>query len=755
MAHQESRSPQHDPSRLYADVIVPRHIAKSFTYLVPAPLAPTIAVGQRVLIPFGRTTLEGAVIALSRSIPAGVHAAHLKEIRSVADAASDLSPALFDLSRRVADEYLAPWGQCLRLILPPGRPSTDPPQRYIPTEAGRAALKSEACPERLKPLLARIARRSTGVLASTLAGTRKSKIREDLSTLESNGWIATSAHTRPTASSAKRRTNAAPEQDNGLALPRQATSRPTLPAPDTAWIHRVDGLLRAGTADRLLVHAPWEQRLGLLLHTVQHAHAAGKSVLILVGEVARAEWLAHLLTADTTLPVTLLHSELDEAVWRIRWNEIQTGASTIVVGTRSAVFAPLRSIGAIWIEGEDDPALKEPQEPRYHAREAAWMRAQAERALLVLGSSHPSLESYWSAWPSALQLPDASSRRAAVEVVDLRHEPGRAVFSASLLTAMRETLARNDRVLLFLNRKGFAGALVCRECSWVPRCQTCAVALHYSRHTARLTCRYCGTVTPPPDACPTCGGTRLAPVGEGTERVEAEATRLFPGARIVRLDGDTLRTPAAARTLWEQAASGAWDVLIGTQALVRREPLPPVGLAGIVHADSGLHIPDFRAAERTYQILSDVVALARPAAEGGRVILQTLLPVHHVMHSLADGNPARFYDEELAARQLLGYPPVLHLINLTVSGKDAPVVEQTARQLAKHLATAPDRLTILGPVPAAGGRPRGQARQQLMVKGQDRTFLHQAVQTAVKTVEGSNSGRRVKITVDVDPIEMN
>ena len=213
-------------------------------------------------------------------------------------------------------------------------------------------------------MLDRIAKRSTGVLASTLIGTRKSKTLEDLSTLESNGWIATTAHAHPTAGSAKRKTGAAPEQDNGLALSHQTASRPTLPAPDAAWIHRVDALLRAGTADRLLVHAPWEQRLGLLFHTVRHAHAAGTSVLILVGEVARAKRLARLLTADTTLPVTLLHSELDESVWRARWNEIQTGASTIVVGTRSAVFAPLRSIGAIWIEGEDDPALKQPQEPQ-------------------------------------------------------------------------------------------------------------------------------------------------------------------------------------------------------------------------------------------------------------------------------------------------------------------------------------------------------------------------------------------------------
>jgi primosomal protein N' (replication factor Y) len=552
------------------------------------------------------------------------------------------------------------------------------------------------------------------------------------------------------------------------------------PVAETGWITRLDTALRGLTADRILVHAPWEHRFNLLIHALQQTHTLEKSTLIIVGEVARAEWLGRLITESTGFPVILIHSDLDEAVRLNRWKQIQD-VPTIVVGTRSAVFAPLRSLGLVWIEGEENPALKEPQEPRFHARDVAWMRAQAEGVPLVLGSSHPSLESYWADGMHVLSGPASDANAPLVEVVDLRREPRGSLFSSRLLAAVRDSFERKDRMLLFLNRKGFAGALVCRDCGWVPRCAVCTVAFAFFRHIDKLACRYCGESLALPDLCPTCGSTRLHPVGEGTERIEVEARRLLPNARILRIDGSTLRGAAAARDLWRTAFSGDWDVLIGTQALFQREPLPSVGLCGILQADSGMNIPDFRAAERTYQLLGNAISLVRPAASGGRVILQTLWPSHHVIEALSTGNPSRFYHEELAARRLLGYPPALHLIALSISGKHLSSVEQAARQVVQHLeqssskdmavaakpisghsvhasskpaAAVREHIAILGPVPAAGGGRRGQLRHQILVKGSNRAFLLEAVSRSVKAVEATYRGRHLKVSVDVDPVEM-
>ena len=347
--------------------------------------------------------------------------------------------------------------------------------------------------------------------------------------------------------------------------------------------------------------------------------------------------------------------------------------------------SPLRSPGLIWVDGEEDSALKEPQEPHYHVRDVAWMRAQQESALLVYGSAHPSLEVISEGAIERFSQRREADRYPSVELVDMSREFGGLPFSTTLLAALRRSQEQHDRAILFLNRRGYAGALVCRDCGWVPRCRSCAVAYAYYRASARLACRYCGGRETLPETCGACGASRLSPIGEGTERIEQEIRRLLPEARIVRIDRDTLQGVASTRRLWQQVRARTWDILIGTQALFQREPLLPVGLVGIVQADSGLHLPDFRAAERTHQLLVDAVNLARPASAGGRVIVQTMLPMHHVMQAVIAHDPARFYSEEMEARRLLGYPPVQHLIYLTVSGKDRRETESAAQRWVDEL----------------------------------------------------------------------
>lgn len=756
----DERAPSISRSQaLYADVIVPRHITKAFTYLVPAALAQTLEVGHRVLVPFGRSTLEAAVVALGHQPPAGVRRVHLKEIRSIADGSgkTELSATLFALSRQISEHYVAPWGQCLRLVFPPRAGRHEPLIRYVATDQGLAALEDGHCPEPLRALLGRIARRSTGILATTLRSSRMRGVREKLEALQARAWVAAAAKEKGDEPASRKqdtgsRSSAHLLGDSVFPVPDASE----LPEPDAACSTLVTECLRTGQAKRLVVHASWEHRVSVLARAAREAHAMGRSVIVLSGEAAKAQWLGHLLSALTGRPVAALHRGPQATSLSGGSSPTRPGGPMIVVGTRSAVFAPVTSVGLIWIEGEDDPALKEPQEPRYHAREVAWMRAELERAVVVLASAHPSLESMFDSGAETCTIPGDATHRPRVELVDLRRETGGTLLSPRLVAAVRDALEQRAGALLFLNRKGYAGALVCRDCGWVPRCPSCAVALTYYRSPVRLSCRYCGTGAALPDSCPACRSARLNPVGEGTERVEAEVRRLLPDADIVRLDGDTLRRPAAARVLWERVRSGRWDILVGTQALFQRGPLPPVGVVGIIQADSGLHVPDFRAAERTYQHLVDAVAVARPAPAGGRVILQTMLPTHHAVESILLGEPSRFYDQELAARQLLGYPPACRLAGLFVSGKESSSVDAAAWRWREALERASDgspALTILGPVPGTGGRPRGRYRSQMLVKGDDAGVLSRVVRDTVEQMERVYRKGRLKFVVDMDPVE--
>lgn len=739
---------------LYADVIVPRHIAKAFTYLVPPTLAQTIAIGRRVLVPFGHMVLEGVVISLSNHLAAEIKSATLREIRSLTHdgQASTLPAVLFELSRKISDYYVAPWGQCLRLILPPIATRKTSPSRYVATAQGRAALEAGLCPDHLKPTLDRIARRTAGILPSTLQPIRQRNAALEIDALTNKSWIALVHSNNATVNPQKPRGKLILHEDDRRTPTDGILPIEAFPEVDSSWTKQVTHCLHSNHLSKLVLHAPWEHRLSRLADAIQQAHSMKKSTIVLTGEIARASWLKQLLSRLTDLQITLAHSSSESD----RWQQSQGQTPSVVVGTRSAIFSPLHSIGLIWVEGEEDPALKEPQEPRYHAREVAGLRAESERALIVLASAHPSLETRFDTEVEIHHVPQEVALQPTIELVDLRDEPARTLFSHTLIRAMRDALRNHAKILLFLNKKGYAGTLVCRDCGWVPRCDSCIVPLTYYREAGRLTCRYCGKADRLPDLCPSCSTPRMSPVGIGTERVEAEARRLFPQANIARLDGDTLRHSASAHALWEGARSGAWDVLIGTQALFRREPLPQHGLVGVLQADSGLHVSDFRAAERTYHLLVDAASLACPASTGGRVIVQTRLPTHHAVQALISGDPDQFYNEEIAARRLLHYPPVCHLADLSVIGKDVRMVEEAAKRWGEELeqnARDQEPLIVLGPVPAIRRRPKDCRQYRILVKGTAFTSLSRRIHDSVQKMEREYRKGRIKFVVDIDPVE--
>ncbi|HXT66897.1 MAG TPA: primosomal protein N' [Nitrospiraceae bacterium] len=762
--------PHTQPEFLFADIIVPRHLAGPFTYAVPLLLRPTLRIGHRVLVPFGRSILQGAVIALSHVLPQGLDPARLKEIHSLAPdgAATDVSSNLFQLSRQVAEQYVAPWGQCLRLVLPPAPKARAQSRRYELTEKGRAALATrEPCSVKVRALLTRL-----GKKPSRLHRSSRNPIPTDvLHDLKVRGWIMevqelSSISTVPLV------------QPFGQA--NQGNTIPLIPDPALSWAQPLFKALDGQGPARVLVQAPWADRLKLLQQVVLLVLDRGQTVLIIVGEAERAQWVADLVRDDAAgISPICFHSGLSDQARAEMWDQIHRQAVRVVVGTRSAIFLPLTAIGAIWIEGEEDAALKEAQEPRYHAREVAWLRIQDDPAVLVLSSSHPSLEIKAAVERQGIIISKsiASDARPSIQVVDLRDHGRGTVLSHPLLQAVGRAIGRRAGVLLFLNRKGYAGALVCRDCGQVPRCLTCRVALMYSRQAGRLLCSYCGYRAPIPETCVSCSSPRMQVIGEGTERVEEDAKRLFPHAAVIRVDGDTMRRPAQAEAVWRRIEQGEWDIIVGTQLLLRHGTLPTMGLVGIVQADAGLSVPDFRSAERTYHTLLEAVSLTGSAQVGGQVILQTYLSSHHAIQAVAQNNESIFISEELSHRMALGYPPAVYLIALLVSGTNEKIVRDAAlawvarltdfasSSMAGHtvMGEAPssaqsmnplDHLTVLGPVPSPVPRLRGRYRWQILVKSLKRETGLAAVRVTVNDMERTYQRRAIKFDVDVDPIEI-
>jgi primosomal protein N' (replication factor Y) len=678
---------RHASPPAFADVIVPRHLHRTFTYGIPESLRSRIRVGSLVRVPLGPSTVRGVVVTVSSKaplLPATTRATALRvrDILAVADESGDgaIPPDILELTRQVSDYYLAPWGQCLRLILP-------------------------ALPE-----------------ARTTARARR-----------------TSRGSRPPSESV---------------APTDALQLPAAALPP--WWPRLQETLNSRRHETFLTEAALQRRWAVALEAVDAALQRKQSALLISPEIRRAETLAVLSLRRWPDRVAQLHSDLPPDVRAREWRRIQRGEADVVIGTRSAVFAPLRSIGLICMDDEEDPALKEEQEPHYHAREVAAMRARQHGAALLLGTAHASVETRQNimaggAPPDAVQ----PGPRAAVHVVDLKQSPPRTLLSEPMLAGIRAALGAGAGAVLFANRKGFASALHCRDCGASPACARCSVALTLYKRANRLACRYCGASQAIPDTCPSCRSPRMEPAGSGTERLEEELRRLLPDARIGRLDRDTARTPEQAAGLRHGLASGQLDLLIGTQMLFQGLPVPPAGFVGIPSADAGLHRPDFRSAERTYHALRDAVGLARP---DGQVVLQTMLPDHHAIASIAGHDPAHFYEQELTFRRALGYPPFAHLISLCVSGKkEAPVraaAERWAAAVHAHGKKAPGVLTVLGPIPAAVERVRGRHRWQILVKSSDGARARQSVQATLDRMETDTKHRGLKFDVDVDPVEL-
>ena len=527
---------------------------------------------------------------------------------------------------------------------------------------------------------------------------------------------------------------------------------------------RLERLLDCGAFRAAVLHGvTGSGKTEIYLRLAARAVAQGRRTLVLVPEIALTPQVARQFRAAFGARVAIQHSALAAGERHDQWHRIRRGEIDVVVGTRSAVFAPLDRLGLIVVDEEHDTSYKQEESPRYHGRDVAVLRGQRAGALVVLGSATPSLESYENSERGRYERVVLARRvldrpLARVRVVDLREEYAEVgpdvVLSRSLQAAVADRLARGEQTLLLLNRRGLATAVFCRQCGHILDCRNCSVSLtvHATRHgRARALCHYCGYTMGVPTTCVRCAAPYLEQAGFGTARVQEEVARLFPGIRAARVDRDTMVRRGAVERILGAFSRQEVDLLVGTQMIAKGHDFPKVTLVGVVSADMGLGLADFRAAERTFQLLTQVVGRAGRGERSGEALVQTIHPEHYSIRLACDQDYAAFFLEERRYRAALRYPPVVTLVNVVVRQPSLSEALLRAADLAERLRRAAgNRFGVLGPAPAPLTRLRGEYRAQLFLKGRNRRLMREALAEALQ----ASGDQRRRITVDVDPIGM-
>lgn len=497
----------------------------------------------------------------------------------------------------------------------------------------------------------------------------------------------------------------------------------------------------------------------IYLQAIEHALKLGRSAIVLVPEISLTPQALERFKSRYGSIVAVLHSRLLESERFLEWKKLKDGLARIAVGARSAIFAPVRDLGLIVIDEEHETSYKQDDAPRYNARDVAIMRAKLSESAVILGSATPSIESYYKAVLGEYKLLRLTERienrkLPKVEVIDLRQETldtkKVAIFSRILEHAVAETLKRRGQVMLFLNRRGFSTFINCKKCGYVVKCKYCNVALIYHFDTKKLNCHYCNYQVPPPAMCPKCKSEDVRYLGIGTQKVESEAARLFPGASIGRMDTDATAKRGSHGRILDDFRAHKLDILIGTQMIAKGHDFPRVMLVGVVSADTALNLPDFRASERTFNLITQVAGRAGRGAEPGKVIVQTYSPEHYAIKRSITHDYAGFYSEEIDFRRELNYPPFIHVVEIKLRGKNEERVIKAAHDLSGDLNAVKDKtVDLVGPAPEFISKIKGQFRWNMILKGQSPRDICGLIDGSIGRLK-SRSG--LIITVDVDPI---
>jgi primosomal protein N' (replication factor Y) len=717
-------------------------VRRLFDYL-PGATAPA-GLGYRVRVPFGRRRLVGVVVQVADT--SEVPAARLKPILEVLDAGPLLDGRLLALMQWAAQYYHHPLGEVLASALPKalrlGAPAIASEERWNVTDAGAAAGKlGEPRRAPRQRALLQLLMEHGGATAAMLDA-RAGPWREAARALLARGWIAST------------------EVPLSAQPPLEGVrgGGPTLSAEQSAAVEAVAACL--GSFGAFVLHGiTGSGKTEVYLHLVERVLRAGRRAVVLVPEIGLTPQLLARFRARFEAPIAVLHSGLTDQERLGAWRAAYSGEARILVGTRSAVFAPVPDLGLIVVDEEHDASYKQHEGGfRYSARDLAVVRAQQAGVPVLLGSATPALETLHNVTAGRytvlkLERRAAQARPPLLKLIDLRTSALRGTLSTAAALAIEQHLREEGQVLVFLNRRGYAPTLLCTACGWIAPCSECDARLTMHLAEARLRCHHCGADAPLPPRCPVCGFA-VKPVGQGTERIAETLCTLFPGAAVARLDRDVVRKRGDLEGVMQRMASGEARILVGTQMITKGHDFPNVTLVVVLNADQGLFSSDFRAPERLAQTIVQVAGRAGRAHKAGEVLIQSEFPDHPLLTNLLSEGYDGFARAALEERQAASWPPFSRLAALRDSAR-TPSAALTFLTEARALARRPPHgVRLLGPVPAAMHKRAGRYHAQLLVESRERVPLHEFLAGWLPQVEQLKSARAVRWSLDVDPIEL-
>lgn len=800
---------------MFVQVAVDIPVENTFTYAVPTELESAVAVGKRVLVPFGKKRTTGYVIAIS----ARTDRPEIKPISEVLDKEPLFNAADLDFFQWSSAYYLYPLGRLLKEVLPgginavsdtwavptPGRP--DPLPKLPPAAAELMAfLNAEQDGIPLKRVKEAFAGRRIDALLKRLREAGLIELQERLRPPQVTGktvriYRLAADHDRNACRPSPRQRElldylsvkgeaSAPELNarfkNASSLLRalrekrlvtveqtellrnpgdgslgeEISSPPVLNPDQQAACRALCEAVSSGKFQTFLLHGvTGSGKTEVYFQAVAEALRRGGSVIYLVPEIALTpQLLGRVRARFADHEIAIMHSGISESARYDQWRRINRGDLRIVIGARSAIFAPARNLRLIIVDEEHDASYKQDDRMRYNARDLAVVKARRQSAVAVLGSATPAVQTYNHALTGKyrrISLPGRVEDRPlpAVHIVDMKFEMGSngkpAMLSRPLLDGIRETLDRGKQVMLFLNRRGYHTLVCCCSCGHVFKCLNCSVSLTHHAGAGVLKCHYCDFSIKALPLCPVCGDGRIGTYGMGTEKLEEEVAERFPGAAVQRMDSDTTAQRGVYERILKRFAKGEIDILIGTQMITKGHDFPNVLLVGIVSADMSLHLPDFRAAEKTFQVLTQVAGRGGRGSDPGRVYIQTFNPDHYAVRLAGSHDYAAFFEQEIALRREFAYPPFSRMVSIQISGNSPEKVIRASAEIgaiARRLAA--DRIGVMGPAEAPIAKIKGKHRRHVLLRGSSIGALHALVKNILKL----NPVKDVTIKVDVDPL---
>ncbi|MEM8944752.1 MAG: primosomal protein N' [Planctomycetota bacterium] len=743
--------------RLVASIVMGGGAPGQYDYLVPSQFIDAdqpeqfLESGRRVRVPFGRgnRTVEGYCVALETK---SVDVSRLKSIAQVVDTSSLLSPAMLRLTRWMAEYYLCPWGQVLEGVVPAGvrklAGTREVSLLHVPHDIQEtlAGLKFGSSQQKmaLETLLA-VGRPLTIAQLAGEAGCTAGPIRQ----LLKRGLLE--SRTKRVASAGFDQEVCEREQPLTLNNDQQAALATIRAALDSAEPH---GLVLHGVTG--------SGKTEVYLQAIEQVVSYGRQAIVLVPEISLTPQTVRRFRARFD-QVAVLHSHQRDAERHAQWQRIASGEVQVVVGARSAIFAPTPHLGLIVIDEEHESSFKQDSSPRYHARDVAWQRAQAEQIPLVLGSATPSLESWHRAEMGQFQKVSLPKRvmnlpMPDVVTVDLRDPAqsrgGRGGISRPLHQAMTAALRDGGQVILLLNRRGYSTHIQCPACGYVLNCKNCELSMTFHRQKNTTVCHYCDHQEPPPTTCPDCKSQAIRYGGLGTQKLEDEVRARFRDYVCARMDTDSMQTHGSHEHVLSKFRSGDIQILLGTQMIAKGLDFPNVTLVGVINADTALHLPDFRAGERTFQLVAQVAGRTGRGKKGGRVLVQTLSPDSPAIQAAVRHDYPRYAAYDMQLRKQLRYPPFGAMVRIVLRGPLEQTTRGVAEELCQRLLASGDDvedLRVVGPAAAAIPRLRGNYRFQIQLQAPEIEMLHGVVNSGMKKFK---PGGDVVVAVDVDPWDM-